>query len=120
MEQLSFDFTTLVLKIKGKKLLLDEWQTFTTSNNWIRKLRPYDGFSCIGLMVSWAYNGQEYSFDKYHWLPMFHGSDLFYLNEIYKSFYPDKFPTFQNYQLKEAKQHLDDFINRVNSLKVFL
>lgn len=38
-------------------------------------------------------------------------------------FYPELSPPlfqFRDYQLKEAKQHLDDFINRINKLAVFL
>ena len=121
MEQLPFDFMTLMVKINRKKLLLGDWQPVENSQNWKRPLFSDDGFSCVLLMVSWAYSNNGYSSDKFHWYPSFLGPDLHSLDAIYKkSFYPQGPPRYEDYQIKEAKQHLDKFIGRVNSMSIFL
>jgi hypothetical protein len=122
MEQLPFDFTTLTVKINRKKLLLGDWQQVKDSQNWMRRLIPDDGFSCILLMVSWVHTKLEgYSDHRFHWSPSFLGRDLHDLDPIYyNSFYPNEPPLYRDDQIKEVKQHLDNFIGRVNSLGVFL
>jgi hypothetical protein len=118
MEQLQLLLNAMPVKIKTKQLVLDDWKLAGKgSNNWIRKLIPDDDFSFIGLMVNWT---NEISFNSFHWTPVFIGKDLFYLNEIYNNYYPNIKPQFRDFQIKEAKQHLDEFIGRVNSLGSFL
>ena len=134
MEQLSFDlifeknkFKARLcdwreVKIHGKNLLLGDWEIvgkYSNSpiipHNWGRRLYPKDNFSCIGLMVSWT----QYPNNRFYWRPFFHGPDLHTLQGIYDSFYPQIKPSYADDQLEEAKQHLNFFINRVNSLKIF-
>jgi hypothetical protein len=119
MSQLSFNMLPVRIKTTNPtaKLLLGDWQLASSeSKNWVRRLIPNDNFSCIGLMVSW----EVYIINSFYWLPFFHGQDLWHLKKIYHSYYPDVKPQFQGYQIKEAKQHLDDFIGRVNKLGAFL
>jgi len=123
------------VRVNRQKLLLDDWKPVGNKEtpNWVRRLNPYDYFSCVGLMVS--YTAPKIS--QFHWTPMFHGPILHELCDIYYQFYPSPKPymdpftnkcysclsktllTFQDYQLQEAKDHLDNFIHRVNSLAVF-
>lgn len=117
MAQLDFNFNALTVKINRKNLLLNDWQIVGGgSNNWVRMLIPDDGFSCIGLMASWV---GKLNINSHHWAPMFLGKDLHSLEKIYNNFYPDIKPQFQDCQIKEAKQHLDNFLNRANSLGAF-
>jgi hypothetical protein len=125
------------VRLKREQLILGDWEPtniISSPCNWIRRLDPYDGFSCVGWMVSYC-NEVGSSF---HWTPMFHGKVLHDLCDIYFQFYPSPKPyieigsmkyysclsptllSFRDYQLQEAKDHLDNFINRVNLLKVFL
>jgi hypothetical protein len=133
----------LSVKLKGQLFILDEWEPTAISesnSNWIRKLSPdLDNFSCIGYMVS----HDNVKSNKYHWHPMFLGKHLHSLCDIYYQFYPSPKPyydtniwsnqipkyysslsppliIFQDYQIEEAKQHLDNFINRFNSLSAFI
>lgn len=128
------------VKINRQKLLLDEWDQVHAKepSNWVRRLNPYDGISCIGLMVSWSCNNNGTLSDRFHWAPMFHGPMLHDLCDIYFQFYPSPYPyvdpntnkcysclsptllTFQDYQLQEAKDHLDQFIYQFNKLAVWI
>jgi len=129
MEQLSFDiiYTNIKLKtglcdwrevkIKGKNILLSDWEPVKHCSNWVRRICPDDKFSIIGLMVSWDHPLPS---ARYCWAPMFLGPDLHDLDKIYNEFYPKDKPHYWDDQLEEAKKHLDDFIARVNSLKIFL
>jgi hypothetical protein len=79
-----------------------------------------------------SYVGEEDG--HFHWCPMFHGK-LHDLYDIYDTFYPSPQPyfwqgkcysclsprliTFADYQLQEAKDHLDKFIHRFNRLAIY-
>ena len=121
--------------LKREKIQLNNWMPVGGRNqNWVRRCDPYDGISCVGLMVSYS---EGILSDRFHWAPMFHGPMLHELCDIYFQFYPSPRPyiepttgkcysclsktllTFQDFQLQEAKDHLDQFIRRVNSLAVF-
>lgn len=122
------------VRLKREKFQLSNWLPVGDKEhpNWVRRLNPYDGFSCIGLMVSY----RDEKSNRFHWAPMFHGKDLHDLCDIYYAFYPSPKPyydngkcysclsptliTFKDEQLQEAKDHLDKFIDRVNRLSIYL
>lgn len=114
----------LSVKLKGQLFTLDEWEPTSKENpNWVRKLSPdLDKFSCIGYMVSY----DNVKLNKYHWHPVFLGKHLHLFYDIYYQFYPRPKPlsppliVFQSHQIEDAKQHLDNFINRFNSLSAFI
>jgi hypothetical protein len=125
---------TISVKLKGQSFNLSNWEQASFSANWVRRLAPNDNFSCVGWMVSRS--NEDMSSDRYHWVPMFLGKDLYNLCKIYYEFYPSLTPftwsgkyypslsrpllSFQDFQIEEAKQHMDKFISRVNSMNAFL
>jgi hypothetical protein len=122
MEQLTFLFTTKIVKLKGQSFLLDDWHKVLPRedrSNWSRRLVPDDGFSCVELIASWALSVPDR--ERYHWVPYFLGKDLAQLNDIYRErFYPDGPPSFWDVQIQEAKQHVDQFLSRVNAMSIYL
>lgn len=122
------------VRLKREKFQLSNWMPVGQKEtpNWVRRLNPYDGTSCVGLMVSYS----NVKSNRFCWAPMFHGKDLHELCDIYFSFYPSPQPyhcngkcysclsptliSFQDNQLQEAKNHLDQFIDRVNKLSVWI
>jgi hypothetical protein len=119
----------LQVKIKNKTLLLDEWERAGKgSHNKVRRLiSDTDKFSCICLMCSWCKqariiingNSEKYNSLPFTWVPLFLGPDLFYLKETYYRLYSNP-PIFNNFEIKQAQEHLDRFISQFNSLNCFL
>jgi len=103
------------IKINKKIISLDDWKLVNPNaenSNWAR----YSGKECVLLMVSWS--GMRITENKFHWAPYFLGPDLFDLTDLYKRMYPNP-PKFREYQFREAQNHIDKFIDRVNSLILF-
>lgn len=102
------------IKIHGKDIIFSDWEQIGFSGSVIRKIYPDDMINRV-ILKKFSTPKKQYL----TWHPMFWGSNLRCLEEIYHKIHP-KPPEFRKHQLLEAQQHVDKFFDQVNSLAAFI
>lgn len=123
------------LHLKGEWLILNDWRktdegSMDEDTNHIRTLKN-DIITNGNFVINCVLLARAPSY----WRPSFMGKKLYELNDLYFQFYPSpkpyidtltgKYysilsqPLFKYSDLQEAKDHLDKFINKINSLMIF-
>lgn len=102
----------IIIHIYGGEIVFGEWEQ-ESYNQWYRYVLPKTMMKDrIGLKVP-IWSGE----DKLV-IPL---DGLQFLNEIYMLCYPGgSHPTFNLSQIEEAKTHVDNFLNRINTMRAFI
>jgi hypothetical protein len=117
----------MIINIDGKQIELTDWQRVTAVTgqkdhykNWNRRpiLNDIQAPYANGVVLVVTYY-PDLDIDRFCWTPSFFGEHIKRLGDYYNDFYKDP-PTFYDYQIEEAKLHVDKFLLKFNKLIAFI